>query len=114
MGVAALVLGIISVVLGFIPLCGIIALVPAIVGLILGIIDLVRKKKASEKFGKALAGLICSAVAIVVIIAYYVLVIVGVGVAANKAGKALNEVDWNEVGESLNRVDWNQTFSDYE
>ena len=72
MGVAALVLGIISIVLGFIPFCGIIALLPAIIGLILGIIDLAKRKKAAEKFGKSLAGIICSGLAIVVILFWWI------------------------------------------
>ena len=43
MGVAALILGIVSTIFGFVPFCGIIAFVPAVVGLILGIIDIVQK-----------------------------------------------------------------------
>lgn len=34
MGVASLVLGIISIIVGFVPFCGIIALLPAILGFI--------------------------------------------------------------------------------
>jgi hypothetical protein len=75
MGVAALVLGIVSLVIGLIPFCGTWALIPAIVGLILGIIDSIKKKKAGEPRGKAIAGTICSILAIVVIIFYYVVVI---------------------------------------
>ena len=49
MGIAALILGIISIVIALIPVCGSIAFVPALVGLILGIVDTVKKGKAGEK-----------------------------------------------------------------
>lgn len=75
MAVASLVLGIVSIIIGFIPLCGMIAFVPAIIGLILGIVDLVKKNKAGEdKKGMSIAGIVLSAIAIVVI-AYWVLVV---------------------------------------
>lgn len=97
MGVAALVLGIISVVVGFIPFCGTWAIIPAIVGLVLGIVDCVKKSKEGNPKGKAIAGIVCSAVAIVVIIAYYLLA----GAAMKKAGRSLENAienyDWNSV-----------------
>ena len=49
MGIAALVLGIVSIIIAFVPFCGIIAFLPALVGLILGIIDLVIKNKIKIK-----------------------------------------------------------------
>ncbi len=111
MGIAALVLGIISLILGFVPFCNIFALIPAIIGLILGIIDLVKKKKASEKFGISLAGLICSAIAIVIIIFYCVLLgfIVAVG------AKEVEKTDWNEVNEMFNETkkSWNIEINEF-
>ena len=103
MGIAALVLGIVSVVLGFIPLCGIIALLPAIIGLILGIIDLVKRKKAGEKFGKSLAGIICSGLAVVIIVFWYVAFGVAVVDTAKDASK--------ELESSLSELE--SSFSDY-
>ena len=67
MGLAAMIIGIVAVVLGFIPVCGMIALLPAIVGLILGIVDVSRKSKQQPK-GKGLAGIILNAAAIIVIL----------------------------------------------
>lgn len=50
MGVASLVLGILSLIIGFVPFCGAIALLPAIIGLILGIVDVALKsKKVNQK-----------------------------------------------------------------
>ena len=79
MGVASLVLGIISLIIGFVPLCGAIALIPAIIGLILGIVDTVQKSKKNEKKGMSIAGIVLSAIATVIII-FWVFVF-GVGVA---------------------------------
>lgn len=67
MGVAALILGIVSTIFGFVPFCGIIAFVPAVVGLILGIIDIVQKSKKNEPRGMAIAGVILTGIAIIVI-----------------------------------------------
>ncbi|MDO4283274.1 MAG: hypothetical protein Q4D02_06505 [Clostridia bacterium] len=74
MGVASLVLGIISVIGGFIPACNLFFSVPALVGLILGIVDAVKKGKAGEPKGMSIAGIILNVIAFVVIIGMYVLV----------------------------------------
>lgn len=73
MGVASLVLGIISVIISFFPFCGIIALVPAIIGLILGLVDTIKKSKTQEPKGQAIAGLVCSTIAVILIIWWYVI-----------------------------------------
>lgn len=68
MGLAAMIIGIVAVILGFIPLCGMIALVPAIVGLILGIIEVKKKSKAKQPKGTGMAGIVLNAVALIVIL----------------------------------------------
>lgn len=94
MGVAALVLGIISLIIGFIPLCGAIALVPAIVGLILGIVDIVKKsKEEGAKKGLAIAGTVLSAIAICIII-WWVFIF----------GAAASNLDTNELQNALNSL----------
>lgn len=87
MGIAALILGIISIIIGFIPLCGVIALLPAFIGLILGIVDVVLKAKKNEPKGISIAGIVLSAIAMVIII-FWVFVF---GVAASNAD--LNELN---------------------
>ena len=77
MGIAALILGIISIVIALIPDCGSIAFVPALEGLILGIVDTVKKGKAGEKRGISIAGLVLSALAIVFIFLW--IFVIGVG-----------------------------------
>ncbi len=81
MGVASLVLGIVSIVFGFVPFCGAIALIPAIIGLILGIVDAVKKSKAQEPKGMAIAGIVLSAIAIV-IICWWVFVVIATAATA--------------------------------
>lgn len=90
MGVAALVLGIISILIGFIPLCGSIALFPAFIGLILGLVDIVLKKKKGEKIAVSVAGLVLSILAIVIIV-FWVFVF----------GVAVSSTDFNELDQAM-------------
>lgn len=102
MGIAALILGILSIIVGFIPLCGSIALFPAIIGLILGIVDTVLKSKKGEKKGVSIAGIVLSALAIVIIV-FWVFVF----------GAALSAIDVNEIEnalESLNEISYNSNY----
>lgn len=80
MGLAAMIIGIIAVVLGFIPFCGYFALLPAIVGLILGIVDVKQKSKAKQPKGQGMAGIVLNAVAIIVILLWTLVIGAGVGV----------------------------------
>ena len=68
MGIASLVLSIVSLVLGFVPFVWLIAIIPAIVGLILGIISLVKKKQK----GQSIAGIVISAITIILLIFTFV------------------------------------------
>ena len=68
MGVAALVLGIISILIAFIPFCGVIAFLPALIGFILGIVFVVGGKKRNEPVGIGIAGLVLNLIALLVII----------------------------------------------
>lgn len=70
MGIAALIIGIVSAILAFIPLCGYIAFVPALVGLALGIVDIIQKSKKNESKVMGIVGVITNAVAIVIIIVW--------------------------------------------
>lgn len=69
MGVASLVLGIISLLTSWIPFVCFFAFILAVIGLILGIVDSVKKSKANDrKKGISIAGLVISAIAIPIII----------------------------------------------
>ena len=69
MGIASLILGIISLAMGWIPFICFFMFALAIVGLILGAIDICKKSKVDgSKKGIGIAGLVISALAIPVII----------------------------------------------
>ena len=74
MGVASLVLGIISVLLGFVPLCGVIALLPALIGLGLGITDFVVKSRSGQSKSIGMAGIGLNCLAFIVIILWVAVV----------------------------------------
>lgn len=70
MGIASLIIGIAALVIGFVPMCGVIAAVPAIVGLILGIVEIKKKGKTEQPTGMGKAGTALNAVALVVILVW--------------------------------------------
>ncbi|MDO4283275.1 MAG: hypothetical protein Q4D02_06510 [Clostridia bacterium] len=74
MGIASLVLGIISAILGFVPLCNIFALIPALIGFILGVAEAIRNGKNGGPKGVAIAGIILNVIAFVITIGMYVAV----------------------------------------
>jgi hypothetical protein len=77
MGIASMVIGIFSGILGFIPLCNYFALLPAIVGLVLGIISLLKKSKENSAKGQSIAGVVLNTIAIIMIVVWTI------GIAAN-------------------------------
>lgn len=92
MGIAALIIGIVSAILAFIPLCGYIAFIPALVGLALGIVDIVQKSKKNEPKVMGIVGVITNAAAIILIVVWTILFAV-TGVTADKDAKdALQKV----------------------
>lgn len=77
MGVASLVIGIVSIIMSFLPCCSYFALFPAFVGLGLGIAELVKKGKEGEEKGMSIAGIILNIIAIILPIALIILAAVG-------------------------------------
>lgn len=90
MGIASLVLGIVSLVVAWIPCVGSVAFLPALVGLILGIIDVVKKSKAKAPKGIGLAGTICSGIALL-FICYYAFAVAS---AASEASAELSAMGY--------------------
>lgn len=101
MGVAALILGIISIIVGFIPLCGAIAYFPAIIGLILGIIDIVLKTKKKEPRGMAIAGTVLTAISLIIITFW--LFVFGVAFSDQTLQQEIN----NQLQDNMEDYDWN-------
>ena len=97
MGVAALVLGILSVIVCWIPCVNYFAFFPAVIGLILGIVDVVQKSKKDEKKGMAIAGIVLTAIAVIIISLWNFVI--------NKAASEyVNSIDTNELVSSFENV----------
>src|SRR5687767_1202940 len=64
LGIAALVLGILGVLVAWVPFCGIVAIPVAAIGLILGIIAIVMARSSQTGMGMPIAGTTLSAIAI--------------------------------------------------
>jgi membrane protein DedA with SNARE-associated domain len=70
MGIASMVIGIVSLVLGFFPLCSWFAVIPASLGLILGAAEVGQKLNPGQKRRQGMTGIIFNAAAIVIILLY--------------------------------------------
>lgn len=75
MGIAALIIGIVSLLIGLIPSYGILGLFPAIAGLILGIIDIVKKYLHQKPIGNGVAGVVLCALAITIMLLWRLFII---------------------------------------
>ncbi len=72
MGIASMVIGIVSAIFSFIPCVNIYALIPSIVGLVLGIVDVVLKKKNNVGgIGMGVAGIVLNGIAVILAIILY-------------------------------------------
>lgn len=109
METAALVLGIVALVLG----CGLgglglgwIGIICAIVGVVLGAIGV---KKAGEKKGRAKAGMIMSIIALAISIIFTI----ACAICFNKVKKAVQDTDWNKFADELSKtIDENSDADD--
>ena len=90
MGVASLVMGILALVVCWIPCFSDWAILFAILGIIFGAVGIVKAKKTSKGKGLSIAGLVCSIVATTVVV-LWVFVIAAAKEAANIDDKELNE-----------------------
>ena len=78
MGIASMIIGIISAILGFIPFCNYFATIPAVAGLVLGIVDVILKSKKQQPKGVGIAGIVLNAVAIILILLWTLVIAAGV------------------------------------
>lgn len=90
LGVAALVLGILAILLAFIPILGFVAYPLAIVGIILGLVGLGRVRRGRSSRGITLAGLIASIVGLVLVIVSTVIYVSALSAGVASADKAVN------------------------
>ena len=89
MAVAGLVLGIVAIVVSFIPCIGLFAFIPAIFGIIFSIVGLVQAKKTGDGKGMTVAGLVLSILAIIWIPILLFVIMGGAAAAASAAATQL-------------------------
>ena len=85
MDTASLVIGIVAVLVGFIPCIQVFVFIPAVVGLILGIVSFIRKRQVDEPAGMALAGIILNGIPLLVMT--FLAVFVGLSADASTMGE---------------------------
>jgi len=71
LGIAAMILGIVAALMSFLPLINILGIPLAIVGLILGIVAIVMARGKQGPIGFGIAGVVLSAIALIITIAMY-------------------------------------------
>ena len=79
LAIASLVLGIVSILIVWIPVVGILGTVMAIVGLVLGLLAL----RKPDGRGLAIGGVVCAGVSLVITAVYILLFVAAIGVAAH-------------------------------
>ena len=99
MGTASMVIGIIAVILGFVPFCNYLALVPAGIGLILGIVEVSLKTKKQESKRHGITGIVLNSGAIAAIVIWTVVI----GTVAIKAVGGLEGI-MNEMKVEIERA----------
>ena len=87
MAIAALVLGIVGLVISFIPGISIVGPICAIVGVVLGVIARKKAKEAGQPTGMATAGMILSIICLAIAVVSVIVAAVCVAQVANAVGQ---------------------------
>ncbi len=109
MGIAALILGIVSITISLVPFCGTIAFLPALVGLILGIVDLVVKNRQNQNKGTSIAGVVLSSLAIVIMVFWFF--ILGMAISSDDVQKEFQKFN-DELQQEIEKEQNNITIND--
>ena len=104
MGIASMVIGIISLIVGFIPFCGMWVVIPALAGIGLGIAELLSRSNPKKNRGMAIAGLVLNPLAIIIVAVWWVLL----AIAANGATQNLDATFQQQMRQGM------QTLQDYQ
>lgn len=113
MEIASLILGIISLILSFIPFVGIIAYLPAIIGIILGIVALATmKKRGKTKKAMPIVGIVMSGISMILaIVIFFVWTFIGVEYFSDMSTKKLK---YNSIYNSILNNYNNSAYDDYD
>lgn len=107
MGIAGLVLGIIALLIGWIPGISILAVIMAIVGLVLAIVDVVKKSKANNpNKGPGIAGIIVSAIAFIISGIMTAILVIGL-LIYGAASNTVENMDFNSIEDKLLNIEEN-------
>lgn len=112
MGIAALVIGIIGLILSFIPVVNVIFFVPIVIGFVLGIVDTVLKTKKKQPRGIAISGIVLTSVALVISIFMNLVALI----ALIKVGSELiTDGNLNEIIQNIEteKDNHNYNYDDY-
>ncbi len=101
LGIAGLIVGIVSVLFSVIPCLGMWAIIPAIVGIVISAISMSQAGKAGAPKGMAIGGLICSIIALLVA-AYWIYA--WAFIASTASGAIINELEKAGAMDSLNKA----------
>ncbi len=112
MAIASLVLGIISLLVACIPICGFIILIPALIGLILGIVSIIVSKKKNEAMGMGIAGTILNAVALLTLAIYLLFFSIGGDNIIQSIGDNMGKSIDSELQEYYNALDSVEAYQD--
>ena len=99
-----MILGILAIIVAFIPCFGWWALVMAIVGVVLSAVSLNQAKKVGASKGMAVTGLICSIVAIIIVIVWMALFASAVGAVADAVKDSGAMDSLNKAMEELKNI----------
>ena len=110
MGIASLVLGILSLIIGCIPIIGVIAYLTIIVGIILGIVGCAKKPAEGQPNKQKVPAIIGIIIGVIALIVRIVIGAVTIGTAVDTAVDSVIDsaidtvVDANAVGDGLNSL----------
>ena len=93
MGVASLILGILALIVAWVPCVGIYALLFSVIGLILGAVGISAAKKSGKGKGLSVAGLVCNVIATAIALIWFFLI-----------AKAADEVSSSSFADTLNKL----------
>ncbi len=100
LGVAALIMGIISFVVAFIPCVGLLAMFTAIIAIVLGAIGLSQASRDNSPKGLMFGGLIVGVIALFISIAVQIVVVAGLSSRAGFIEEKIEEIV-DEIGEGI-------------
>lgn len=99
LGIAGFVVGVVAMILSFVPCFGMYALFPGIIGIVLSAVSIKQASKANAAKGLAIAGLVCSLLGTAIAYGQFSAVDKAVG-DIDKAGKKFKK-DMNNVNEKF-------------